>query len=39
MFKKIVQIALLALTLATVIGSATPSLQDVPEPGCFPCSR
>ena len=37
MFKKILHVVVLALTLATVIGNAAP---DQPEPRCFPeCVR
>ena len=34
MFKRILPVVVLALTLATVVGTASP---DVPEPGCGPC--
>jgi hypothetical protein len=39
MFKRILQVMVLALTLATVVGSASiaPASQDVPDPGCYPC--
>jgi hypothetical protein len=36
MFKRILQVVVLAMTLVTVVGASSP---DVPEPGCFPCSR
>jgi len=34
MFKRILHVVVLALTLATVIGTASP---DTPEPDCLPC--
>jgi hypothetical protein len=39
MVKRILQVIVLALTLATVVGSASISTAapDVPEPGCYPC--
>lgn len=36
MFKRIMQVVVLAMALVNVIGASTP---DTPEPGCFPCSR
>jgi hypothetical protein len=36
MFKRILQVVVLAMTLVTIGGAASP---DVPEPGCYPCSR
>ena len=34
MFKRILQVVVLAMTLATMVGATSP---DVPLPGCFPC--
>ena len=34
MFKQILRLALVALSLATVVGLAQP---ENPPPGCFPC--
>ena len=39
MFKRILQVIVLALTLASVVGSASipTASPDVPDPGCYPC--
>jgi hypothetical protein len=36
MFKRIMQLVVLAMTLVTIGGASSP---DTPEPVCFPCSR